>query len=220
MSPSANQHRLWIVAGTLALILTGTSRSQAGIVLSGGTIHKNGDPIYEYICTASLTGGTTFQLGDSFTIDGLVGVGVYNGLPPNHFEPSDFGTLPVYNFTFKQDATNQPLPPPFPQDVTYPTSNVTWMNVTGPTVPSGTVLGQFGVETGELPELYPTISSITVPYSATVDGGKEHDTGTVTFYLATPEPSSLAVSGLGAIGFAGLWLSRLTRLRRGKLRST
>ena len=145
MSPSANQYRLWIVAGTLALVLTGTSRSQAGIVLSGGTIHRNGDPIYEYICTASLTGGTTFQHGDSFTIDGLVGVGVYGDFPPSHFEPSDFGTLPVYNFTFKQDATNQPLPPPFPQNVTYPTSNVTWTNVTGPTVPSGTVLGQFGV---------------------------------------------------------------------------
>jgi PEP-CTERM motif len=212
MSLSLDNH-LWSVAGVFALALAGASETQGGIVLNGGTLNRNGDPLYAYVATASLTDGTTFQQNDSFSILGMIGVGELFGMyPPFHFEPSDNGSLPTYAFSFNLDP-DQPLPPPFPQDVTYPTSDVTWTNSSGPTVQPGSTLGQFGVETSvELPELYPTISSITLPWTATLDGGTEQDSGTVTFYLASiPEPSSLTIAGIGMLGILGRGLIRRCR---------
>jgi hypothetical protein len=66
MSRSWGCPRLWAVASVLLLILAQSSTSQAGIVLNGGSLDRNGDLLYVYIATASLTDGTSFEQGDSF----------------------------------------------------------------------------------------------------------------------------------------------------------
>ena len=211
MSPALDRRVLASIAAFLAIVLASSHESRAGIVLGGGSLIRNGDPVYIYALTASLTGDTTFQQGDSFSILGMIGVGKQGIVPPLHFEPSDDGSLPTYAFSYKADAP-QPLPAPFPQNVTYLTSDVTWTNSSGPTVPAGSTLGLFGVLTIELPELYPTITSITLPWTAITDGGTSHESGYVTFYLATPEPSSLTIAAvMGVMSLIGVGVSRRHR---------
>ena len=213
----------WILAGLCSLValIAGGRETQAGtssITITGGYKPGGGDPPYLYIFDVYLNapdvstpGTNTFQSGNSFTIDGLPGVNSSSLVnePPT--------MLPGVAWFAPAFSPGPPPPPPnsgvFSSDVTFTFGGSDVYSATTPPggpVGASVLLGQFTVLSTYDFTSPPYPPGFLVTYTFTANGG-----GSGTFPimdLSVPEPTSMALLGIGAGGLPLFWLRNRRRL--------
>jgi hypothetical protein len=200
----------WITAGLVVLgttFVSGTAArasSTTGIVITKGTTHEIGDPLYVYTFTVELTAGETLQTGGYFTVYDIPGVAASSLTQQPNDKWGDSLQLVGLTPSGTPPITDNPA-----------IWNVTWVYngsaFTGNS-PNGTTIGQFQVDTTELP----TQPTPTLLYVGTLNGTTYTDQGIVVVGALIPEPSSivLLLVGAGAIPLVCLRLRRRQRRQR------
>lgn len=201
--------RRWIgfsFAGLLATLAmaAGPAGARAGLVVVRGTTIPVGDPQWEVDYTVKLQAGTELLQNDFFTVYDIPGVDL--SAPTLHSEPLAY---PDFVFSVHQTGLT-------PSGVTVtdgPLYNATWKYLgTSPIAALGSdlVLGIFSlVTTVSLPD--PPIGTYQFAAQTHLISNPTNPTGNSGDFQVTlngvPEPSSVVLMGLGAMGL-GLVLRR------------
>ncbi len=192
---------------TLGVVLASALEAQgSSIKITGQQMPGTGDPPYFYIFDVFLETNSFIQSGDSFTINNLIGV-TPAGFPMAGDPGSSSGTPNASWATAAITVTS----------TTYPyTSSVTWTyaGTTPISAPSNPVdLGQFFVETTVSFQSPPYLVGTLIGYSYNI--GAQTVSGSGTFAMSVPEPSSLIMLVAGA----GMVLVPICRHRSRKRQS-
>ena len=181
------------------------------ITITGQQRPGTGDPLWYYIFDVTLQNNSpSIQAGDSFTIDGLIGV-----TPPGFPASGDAGSSTSepdssWVSTITSSAVAGTIPP-YASDVTWTYEGN--IPISASSIPID--LGLFTVETTVSFPTPPYVSGTLIFYSYAIGG--ESILGTGSFPMSVPEPSSLA---LLATGSGGVLLSLpmcWRRRRRGQI---
>ncbi len=189
-----------MVVGVSEAEAAGTSITITGVYKPGG-----GDPPYDYIFNVYLNppavaGTNTFQMGDSFSIEGLAGV-----------DDTSLYHTPLQWSLFALTPAMPPASAPFASNLTFEYSGSTVYSASNPIPGTSVFLGQFEVVSSyDFPNgVVPYPSGTTLSYTYTIGGVTTQGNGFQIF--AVPEPSSALLFAVGSGILPVMWLLKRRR---------
>jgi len=176
-----------------AVLTSGLEAKGGSIAITGHQRPGSGDPVYEYVFDVTLQSNSSIQLGDSFTIESLIGI-----------TPADFPTFGDQGSSSSAPTNWLPTIGPVTVMSAPYASDLTWTfngNTPISTALGSVDLGQFTVVTAVVfPTSPPYANGALVEYSYTIGG--QTSTGSGFFPMTVvPEPSSLImlVTGIAVV---------------------